>query len=168
MSKVWKEAPYAEGDLLVLLALADWSDDQGNCWVKIALLGRKCRLSDRAVQYAIRKLQVDGVVELMQESQGNQPRGYRISGKFTVPEISIVRGAKSAPLKGRGVQSETPEMRQIAPPYKEKQRLKATNTNINIRDLCKTCGGLGKLHQDPNVPGPRLISCPDCQNQKSA
>ena len=30
-------------------------------------------------------------------------------------------------------------------------------------DFCNACGGTGRLHQSPDVPGPRLIACPECQ-----
>jgi hypothetical protein len=41
---------------LVLLALADNANDEGDCYPSIATLIRKCSLSERAVQYAITEL----------------------------------------------------------------------------------------------------------------
>lgn len=32
---------------------------------------------------------------------------------------------------------------------------------------CSVCGGTRRLHQIPNVPGPRLIPCPNCTTQPS-
>ncbi len=29
--------------------------------------------------------------------------------------------------------------------------------------FCERCNGVGLLHQLPNIPGPRLIPCPDCK-----
>jgi hypothetical protein len=32
--------------------------------------------------------------------------------------------------------------------------------------LCARCNGLGKVHQAPGLPGPRLIDCSDCSRSK--
>ena len=45
---------------LVLLALCDNANDQGQCFPSIALLQRKCSLSDRAIQNAIAWLEEQG------------------------------------------------------------------------------------------------------------
>lgn len=168
MSKVWKEAPHAGGDLLVFLALADWSDDQGLCWVKIANLAKKARISDRSAQYAVKQLVADGTLELVQESVRTQPRVYRISGKY----VSSDRGADFARSGSGGVQSireKDDGLRQIAPPYKEKQlSIKATVNKSTITDFCNSCDGTGLIHQAAHIPGPRLIQCPDCQPKRAA
>lgn len=64
MSKVWEDAPYSEGSLLVLLALADWANDDGLCWPSISRLAKKARLEDRQTQAILRRLEADGVVEV--------------------------------------------------------------------------------------------------------
>lgn len=45
---------------LVLLALADCANDQGECYPSVRLLEAKCSLSDRAVQKALSELEADG------------------------------------------------------------------------------------------------------------
>lgn len=55
MSAAW-EIPLADSDKLVLLALADWSDDRGNCWPSIAQLAEKCTKGERTVQASIQRL----------------------------------------------------------------------------------------------------------------
>jgi hypothetical protein len=32
--------------------------------------------------------------------------------------------------------------------------------------VCERCGGVGMLHQIPNIPGPRLIPCPNCSKKE--
>lgn len=54
MNKVWgSDAITDQGDLCILLALADWSDDEGRCWPSLTQLARKSR-SHRAT--VIRRL----------------------------------------------------------------------------------------------------------------
>lgn len=43
-------------DKLVLLALADWSNDDGHCWPSIKQLCRKSSMSERSVQRSIARL----------------------------------------------------------------------------------------------------------------
>ena len=45
---------------LVLLALCDCANDQGECFPSVTLLERKTSLSDRAVQKAIHELEAHG------------------------------------------------------------------------------------------------------------
>lgn len=57
-SFVWDNSQASEGALLVLLAIADFAHDDGTgAWPTVATLGRKARLSERGVQYAIRRLE---------------------------------------------------------------------------------------------------------------
>lgn len=59
MAKAW-EADLPSTDKLVLLALADWSNDVGACWPSIRQLREKCGLSERAVQLVIKRLEKAG------------------------------------------------------------------------------------------------------------
>lgn len=50
-------------DKLVLLALADISDDEGRCFPSMRTLTEKCGMDDRTVQRSLRRLQWEGYVE---------------------------------------------------------------------------------------------------------
>lgn len=44
MTKVWESDAIAnQGDLCILLALADWADDEGSCWPSLRRLAKKAR-----------------------------------------------------------------------------------------------------------------------------
>ena len=61
MSLVWDGYPGGGSELLALLALADWSDDDGRCYPSMASIGRKTRLSEKqARRLAVAKGKVSG------------------------------------------------------------------------------------------------------------
>jgi hypothetical protein len=67
---------------LVLLALCDNANEQGQCFPSIALLERKCSLSDRAVQSALSWL----------EQHGYLSRNFRV-GRATIYVVTPERGS---------------------------------------------------------------------------
>ncbi len=75
MSHVWKHSQAKGGDLLVLLAIADFADDSGTAYPSIATLGLKARLDGRNVQRSIRRLITTGELTLS-ERQG--PHGTNL------------------------------------------------------------------------------------------
>jgi hypothetical protein len=56
MNRVWEASRQSGGALLVLLAIADFADDEGLAYPSISTLARKARLSDRQVQRVIAEL----------------------------------------------------------------------------------------------------------------
>lgn len=46
MTAVWDYSRASGTPLLVLLKLADWADDDGECWPSISTIAKKCRLKD--------------------------------------------------------------------------------------------------------------------------
>lgn len=55
MSQVWKMA-LGTTDKMVLLALADWSNDDGACWPSMRQLAEKTSLTDRAIRASVARL----------------------------------------------------------------------------------------------------------------
>ncbi len=62
MSAVWERSDISSTQKLVLLALADWANDDGLCWPSIDRLALKTSLTSRGVQKAIRSLEDAGFV----------------------------------------------------------------------------------------------------------
>lgn len=60
MSLVWDRGPFEGGSLLVMLALADWANDEGECWPSVPTIGQKARMSDRSIRYILKQLEADG------------------------------------------------------------------------------------------------------------
>lgn len=60
MTRVWEHSKHGGGTLLVLLALADYANDNGVCWPDVATLAVKARLTDRQVSNVLNDLIKDG------------------------------------------------------------------------------------------------------------
>jgi len=57
ISAVWQDDELTtQSELLVMLALADWANPQGECWPAIESIAKKARLCERHVQRVIKKL----------------------------------------------------------------------------------------------------------------
>lgn len=63
MSAIWEMGQLSPTEKLVLLALADWSNDAGECWPSIARVAEKTGVGTRTVQRAIRKAEKEGIVK---------------------------------------------------------------------------------------------------------
>ena len=82
MSRVWDHYPGKGSDLLAMLALADWSDDDGRCFPSVAALARKVRLQERQAQRALSGLIEQGFLSVTGNENGGAPgmtRRYRVN-----------------------------------------------------------------------------------------
>lgn len=78
MSAVWKHAPVEQGPLLVLLALADFADDDGWCFPAVDTLAAKSRMAGRSVQRAIRAMQEAGYLQVEANAGPGGANRYRV------------------------------------------------------------------------------------------
>ena len=60
-----------KGELLVVVAMADFCDDQGYCFPSIPTLAQKCRMTERSVQRITRRLR--GEDEEYNRKTGRKP-----------------------------------------------------------------------------------------------
>ena len=90
MSEVWKSTlPMTEK--MVLLCLADFANDRGECWPAVDTIAAKCSCSDRTVQKAIKSLMASGVVTVKDEPGR--------SHNFTIHPRRIFTPEESSPPK---------------------------------------------------------------------
>src|SRR5437867_10894100 len=95
MSQVWLDpCIHEKNELIVLLALADWADDDGCCWPGIAKLASKTRLSERGLQYILERLRKSGHLCI--------ERGGLFGTGTNTYHLSCPRGAPAAPPPNRG------------------------------------------------------------------
>lgn len=90
MTEAWK-SDMPSGRKMVLLALCDNANDQGECYPSISMLAEKCSMSERSVFNHIADLEKDGAVS-------RQSRVGR-STVYTIDPCKFCTPANSAPLK---------------------------------------------------------------------
>lgn len=106
---VWQTAQEQSTRLLMMLALADFADEFGECWPGIEALAQKVRVKIRNAQTLLKKLQERGAIEIEYNNgiptKTGKTNRYRIVGfvewfaklkaiKQGV-QVSVTRGAKS-------------------------------------------------------------------------
>lgn len=91
---IWDCAPeLKDTGLVVMLALAEWADEDGFCWPSVATLARRVRKSERNVRYALDGLVKDGYVRIEEHRGRGHVNGYYVN----VSKLQVLKG-KVQPL----------------------------------------------------------------------
>jgi hypothetical protein len=90
MSHIWANGPESQSETLVLLALADYANDDGVCWPSINGLVKKSRLSERGVQKVLKRLCEGGWLKI---SYGNGRNNCNVYTIKTPNEVHPERGS---------------------------------------------------------------------------
>ena len=78
MSAVWERSQHAGTELLMLLALADFSDDRGSSYPGVTALAEKCRMKARNTNYILATLQKSGELQVLVNEGPKGTNRYRI------------------------------------------------------------------------------------------
>jgi len=78
MTWYWEHSKQEGHKLLLLLALADWSDDEGECYPSVKRLAQRIRRNRRTAQRAINELEKEGEL-LIHQGMGKGQEGRRSS-----------------------------------------------------------------------------------------
>jgi hypothetical protein len=153
LSAVWECAPYEGGALLVLLALADYANEEGECW-----------LSARQTHNILRQFKIDGVISWLHRGGRGKSNRYKLEIKklkSISPKPSSVN-CVSVKSQTETLQSAT-ENTAIGDSAIRKNRQEpskepsARSPDKNFDPVCKHCHGTGdKPH--PGHPG-RFYEC---------
>lgn len=90
---VWQESDAKGNDLLVLLALADNANDQGECWPSMAYLANKTRLHTNTIRKRLNSLRASGIV-----SWGERPGGSNLFVIDITTPTKMCTPTESVPL----------------------------------------------------------------------
>jgi len=134
LTAVWHHSQQKGGDLLVLLALADFADDQNNAWPSVETLAAKARMKERNARYVLRRLEEAGEIELISEGGRVGGRARAATYHVTIAEKganlaprqrSVVKGAKSGAERGQPIAPQ-PSTEPLEPSLVERARKPAT------------------------------------------
>lgn len=78
LARVWELSAQAGNDLLMLLAIADFADDDGRAYPSIATLARKCRMTPRNVNLILAELRKTGELVVRQNEGPKGTNLYRV------------------------------------------------------------------------------------------
>jgi hypothetical protein len=112
MTAVWERSRSRGNDLLVLLALADWSNDDGESWPSLRQLADKARTSRQSVIAAIGRIEQLGELKIHRRAhaEGNENRaaiiGFQSTNLYQILVGKVVKqldhsGGQEALLPGR-------------------------------------------------------------------
>jgi hypothetical protein len=100
MTRVWEFSTAKEGTLLILLAIADFADDQGRAFPSMERLAKKARMTRRNAQLAIRRLQRTGEVLV---DIGAGPKGCNLFRVSLATRVQETLGGEGYDVGGRNL-----------------------------------------------------------------
>ncbi|MCH8038498.1 MAG: 2-hydroxyacyl-CoA dehydratase, partial [Proteobacteria bacterium] len=130
MQKVWNEANCSGGDLLIMLCLADHvgSDREMVAWPSIGLIARRCRMTERGAQKAIRRLEAKGLINIEEGGGRGGTNRYRLT--INAEPEGRISGDKNHEPEDRVSEHENPE-----PAFGDEQS-SAVNSETQNPELC--------------------------------
>lgn len=78
MSRVWELSQHSGTGLLMLLAIADFSDDEGRAYPSVSTLAKKCRMQPRNAQTLLAELRGSGELEVRINAGPKGCNQYRV------------------------------------------------------------------------------------------
>lgn len=150
MRAVWERSLAGGSELLALLALADWADDDGRCFPSVASIAKKTRLSKSQVQRVVHGLIDAGVVQVEGNEAGGAPgatRRYRI----LVEQLTGSTGATGR-VEATGSANDT-----------RRGRISATGSagatgRTDAADGSHPCGETGSTHATQTIIEPSVTT----------
>jgi hypothetical protein len=87
MARVWSQSQRKDGELLVMLALADFANDAGESWPSIPTLAQKARLTERQTRRVLSKLETVGEIRRIRSNGGRNRRSHYFITLAENPDI---------------------------------------------------------------------------------
>ena len=99
MTAVWDSGRYDAGALLVLLAMADYADEEHVCRPSVGALARKARLSERQIIRILNGFKADGMITPIGEHRAKAGRPITIY-RINVDALKVTQASPSSAAKG--------------------------------------------------------------------
>lgn len=97
MARVWAESVHSGTDLLMMLAIADFADDDGNAYPSVGTLAQKCRTTPRHVNRILAVLRESGELEIRLNEGPKGTNRYRIALKGVTPVSPLTNRSPLTP-----------------------------------------------------------------------
>jgi hypothetical protein len=153
-NRVWEHSRAKGTELLLLIKIADYANEQGLAFPSVTTLAKKIRMSERSTQYALAKLQELGELQVMRNAGPHGCNLYRVhigeGAKFA--GVKLASGVQPASLGGEagcteGVKPIAPkpsltinEPSEVVPNPRAKRVKKAETTLAARMAECKAQG----------------------------
>lgn len=167
MTLVWDGYPGGGTELLALLALADWSDDEGRCWPSIAAISKKTRLSRSQAQRVVHHLIETGYVTVTGNETGGAPgstRQYRINvnkltGSVDATPTGRTGATGSANATGRMDAAEGSHLATETGSTHATQTVSEPSTPVNTREKSRSSPTVSKSNKPETTLAKFLEAC---------
>ena len=138
MANVWDNSKAEGTALLLLLAIADYANEDGEAWPAVATLAHKIRLSERQTQYILKQLVASGELEIEVKAGRKHTNLYRILPQKVQPiapcEQEKVQST-APPTAAHGAVDCTTQTGKGAVQRAEKVQSTAPDPSVDPRDL---------------------------------
>ena len=162
LTLVWSKSRQKGNALLLLLALADWADESGECWGTLGTLAQKTRVTKKTIRALLDELVNSGEISI-------QPRGGKL-----IPAARGYAAFHSDKYVINEVRKLFPHFREagkLAPGSREKSTPKLGNLFPEVgknADAIRVDPELepNETKQEPAIPlkfDPDFIYSPECQ-----
>jgi len=127
-NRVWKHSSKGGAPLLLLLAMADWSDDWGYCHPSLEQMAIKCRQTERNILNLIGELEQAGEVRRIARGKGGRGKFsgsvYQVTAGMNTEEIAASEQAsplaRSTFAQLQNGEKSLPKVRKVIPETDEK------------------------------------------------
>jgi hypothetical protein len=140
---VWTQSPAEGADRLVLLALADFADEAGNCFGSWGKLEEKTRLARATVARCLRRLQDRGELIMVEKGHRKLAGDGAEASIWKIPGVSAEMGLRMRPVSERDPSSVT-----MRPKWSHDE----TPTIRNIKERNKGAGAPAPAISSPSLP----------------
>jgi hypothetical protein len=147
---VWEQSPAEGADRLVLLALADFADEQGNCFGSWGKLSEKTRLGRATIARSVKRLQAAG--ELVMVEKGHR----KLAGDGAEATVWQIPGVAEMGLRMRPVSLRDPSGIRMRPKWYQNE----TPTIRNIKERNKGADAPAPAISSPSQPSFSEVAAP--------
>jgi hypothetical protein len=135
MSMVWDDGPSDKAEMLILLALADFCNDAGECWPAVKSIAKKARMTERGAQKIICRLVDAGWVEIEPGGGRRNCNLYRV--KNPEPRSPRTPFTPNTVTETPNTVPKNPEPRSPEPSYNHQEPSVSNNAREISDILCR-------------------------------